>query len=101
MESYETLWEAVNDLQRKGYTYDFNLRGNLLECQDKTIQLLTDDFVIDKVFRFEGDTDPGDENILYAISARKHNIKGLLVNAYGPYSDSISAEMVSKLSIKK
>lgn len=99
MEAYDTLSEAVNDLQRKGYTHNFNIQGDVVEGND--IQLHPDDFTIDKIFRFEGDTDPGDENILYAISSARHNIKGLLVNAYGPYSDSISAEMVSKLSVRK
>ena len=101
METYETLSEAVNDLQRKGYTYNFNVQGNVLMCNENNIQLRPSDFIIDSIFRFEGDTDPGDENILYAISSPKHNVKGLLVNAYGMYSDSLSAEMVSKLSINK
>ena len=41
--------------------------------------------MIDQVFRFEENADPGDQAILYAISASKHHLKGLLVNGYGIY----------------
>ena len=56
-----------------------------------------DEFEIDEVHRFEGETDPGDENIVYAISSTTHQLKGVLVNAYGMYADSTSAQIISKL----
>ena len=68
-----------------------------MECKQKKCRLRANEFEIDEVYRFEGDTDPGDENIVYAISSIKENIKGVLVNAYGVYSDTISAELVAKL----
>lgn len=101
MKNYETLSEAVNDLMLRGYTSNFNLKENWIEYTGNKINLMPDEFEIDEVHRFEGDTDPGDENILFAISSAKHNIKGLLVNAFGTYSDSFSAELISKLNMKK
>jgi hypothetical protein len=101
MKNYETLSEAVNDLMLRGYTSNFNLKENWIEYAGNKINLMPDEFEIDEVHRFEGDTDPGDENILFAISSAKHNIKGLLVNAFGTYSDSFSAELISKLNMKK
>lgn len=100
MDYYTTLSEAVNSLQQQGYKYNFNVQGNALHCSEHSIQLQPEDFEIDKVYRFEGPTDPGDENILYAISASKHNLKGLLVNAFGAYSDPISEKIIEKLSTK-
>jgi hypothetical protein len=97
MRSYDTMSEAVNDLQRRGYKLDFNLSPDGLECTQDSCRLKTDEFEIDEVYRFEGETDPGDENVVYAISSPSQNKKGILVNAYGVYSDSISAELVSKL----
>ncbi|HET6991809.1 MAG TPA: phosphoribosylpyrophosphate synthetase [Bacteroidia bacterium] len=97
MKSYETMSEAVNDLQKRGYDHDFNLAEDSLECKEKQTSLKANDFEIDEVYRFEGDTDPGDENVVYAISSMKNNLKGILVNAYGVYSDSVSAELISKL----
>jgi hypothetical protein len=49
------------------------------------------------VYRFEGESDPSDEAILYAISSEKHGLKGLLVNGYGVSSDPLTEAMVSKL----
>ncbi len=101
MKNYDTLSEAISDLMQRGYTCNFNLKENCIEYSGTSISLMPDEFEIDEVHRFEGDTDPGDENILFAISSAKHNIKGLLVNAFGMYSDSFSAELISKLNIKK
>jgi hypothetical protein len=78
MKIYETLSEAINGLMKQGYTYNFNIQGSRIEDG-----LRADEFVIDEIQRFEGMNDPGDSNILFAISARHQNLKGLLVNAYG------------------
>ena len=98
MEMYETLSEAINALRTQGYTEDFNLQSHCLECRVGEIQLFPHDFEIDKLFRFFGPSDPDDESILYAISSAKYNLKGLLVNAYGPDADMLTQEMVEKLN---
>lgn len=37
-------------------------------------------------YRFEGDSDPADNTILYIIETSS-NVKGTLVDAYGAYAD--------------
>ncbi len=96
MNPYKTLSEATNDLFQKGYTYNFNLRPDCIECMENNTSLQPDEFEIDNVYRFEGMNDPGDSNILYAISSH-HGLKGLLVNAYGVYADTFSADLIKKL----
>jgi hypothetical protein len=98
MESYETLSEAISSLKQQGYTEDFNLKENCLECIAGMQELLPQEFNIDKSFRFDVDEDPSDQAMLYAISSTVYNIKGLLVNGYGIYSDDVSNEMLQKLS---
>ncbi len=100
MESYETLTEAITALKTQGYTEDFNLKENCLECIAGRQQLLPQEFVIDKSFRFDVDEDPSDQSVLYAISSEKHSLRGLLVNGYGIYSDDLSNEMLEKLGGK-
>lgn len=98
--SMTTLSEILNKLKSEGYTVDFNLNENCLVCAGNALKINPDDFVVDRHFRFEGNTDPGDEAIVYAISSEKNNIKGVLVNAYGIYSDDMTDEMVKILSKK-
>lgn len=97
MESYDTLVEGINALYKQGYSEDFNLKENCIECRNGAYKIFHDEFHIDKFFRFEDNTDPGDQSILYAISSDKYNLKGVLVNGYGIYSDSLTNEMMDKL----
>lgn len=99
MESYDTMTEAINGLRKEGYTEDFNLRQNCIECRAGEVKLFHDEFHIDKFFRFEGDSDPADESIVYAVSSPKHNIKGVLVNGYGISSEPLTNEMLEKIQI--
>ena len=101
MKSYDTLSETMNELRKEGYTEDFNLLENCLECRNGQFQVFADEFKVDKFFRFEGASNPSDSSILYAISSDSKNLKGLLVNAYGIYSDPVTDEMVKKLEIRK
>ena len=98
MPSYTTLPEAVNDLQRRGYSDDLQVDGNCLRCTMKNAALDPAQFQIDEFHRFEGNSDPEDQSIVYAISSAMHQLKGLLINAYGPDASSLTQEMVRKLA---
>ena len=97
MESFDTLVEAINELKKQGYTEDFNLKQNCIECRNGEYTIFHNEFEIDKFFRFEGESNPGDSSILYAISSHKYKLKGILVNSYGIYSEDMADEMVEKL----
>jgi len=95
---YETLSVAITDLKKRGYIHDFNLHPEWIECPPLNLQLKPTEFHVDEVHRFEGMTNPDDSSILMAIQSST-GIKGLLVDAYGAYSDSLSAEMIQQLKI--
>lgn len=98
MYTYDTVSEALRELKARGYSIDFNLKENSISCNDE--KLGPDDFEIAEVYRFEGDTDPADEAIVYAIES-KSGRRGVLVNGYGIYSEVMNAEMAKKLRIYK
>lgn len=100
--SYDTVSEAVNDLVKRGYTSDFNLNheSDCLVCNQSSTSLSPEDFEIDETYRFEGDTNPDDETIVFAISSAKNNIKGIVVNAYGMYEDAATSKIVKYLYSK-
>ena len=97
MYSYDTVSEAVNDLKKRGFDLDFNLQENCIVCNDN--KFTADDFEIAEVYRFEGDSNPDDEDVVYAIESKKGNIKGVLTGAFGMYADAASTEMLRKLII--
>ena len=96
MYTYDTVSGAVNGLKKTGYIIDFNLDENSLVCRED--KLNPEDFEIVEVYRFEGNTDPADEAVVYAIESNRGH-KGVLVNGYGPSSDTMSSEMAKKLEI--
>ena len=98
METYATLSEAIEALKSQGYTEDFNLLEDCLQCKANSSKYFSQHFNVDKFFRFEGMTDPEDSSILYAITTDDGS-KGLLVDAYGAYAQSISAELLQKLRV--
>ncbi|MGC4034421.1 MAG: hypothetical protein QM764_00570 [Chitinophagaceae bacterium] len=96
MHTYDTVTAAVNDLRKRGYNLDFNLSENCILCQGNKFG--AEDFEISEVYRFEGNSDPADEAIVYAIEGNNGD-KGILVNGYGPSSNVVSADLAKKLSI--
>ena len=99
MENFDTLSQAMNSLKEKGYKIEFSVSGNQIISEKDDLNLKPEDFDIDEVHRFEGMTNPGDMSILYAISSNTGK-KGLLVDAYGTYSNEISPELAKKLGGK-
>lgn len=97
MRYYETVSAAINDLQERGYNLNFNLQTDCLHCAEAELRLFPDDFHIDEVYRFEGNTDPADEAVVYAISSDKHGARGTLVDGYGASSGAVSPEILAKL----
>jgi len=96
MYSYDTVTEAVQGLKQRGYDKDFSLHENCLIC-DK-VKLHPEDFEIVEFYRFEGDSDPADEAVVYAIESKKGD-KGILVSGYGIYASEMTSELAKKLAI--
>lgn len=101
MEFFETVTEALNGLREKGYVLDFNIAFDKLMCNENNVCLNPDEFEIVEVYRFEGDSNPSDEDVVYAIASKDGNSKGVVTSAFGMYADNACAEMIKKLSIKK
>lgn len=97
--AFDTVTEALQWLNSEGFTENFNLDENCIRFNNNKQSMSPEEFKIDYVFRFEGDTDPGDEDIVYGISSDAYKTKGVLTSAFGIYADAISTEMIKKLSI--
>ncbi len=94
--NYDSLTDALTGLKQRGYTYDFNIADDCLECQVLNAQFTQDMFDVDEVHRFEGDSNPSDSSIVYAITSSS-GVKGTLVNAFGMYAEALPEALRDKL----
>jgi hypothetical protein len=97
MNTYNNLVEATNDLMSRGYTANLSFDGDTIDDHVQDIHMLADDFEIDEFYRFEGDSNPDDMSIIYAVTSHKYNLKGILVNAFGVYADNSGSAIHARL----
>lgn len=100
MSDYETLSQATNALQKKGFTEDFNQWD-----QDRLLKYVNGeghkDIEIVEFYRFEGTSDMGSNTILYALKTSDGTL-GVLIDAYGTYAgQTVSKEVVKGLEIHR
>ena len=100
MHTYDTVSEAVNGLKKRGYTIDFNLEQNGIRCDEMPQPLKPSEFEITEMYRFEGDSNPDDEAVVYAIESRQGK-KGVLVNGFGVSANAMGSELIEKLRIHR
>jgi hypothetical protein len=96
MKNYESLVDALTDLKKRGYDADFATETVCLYCGELDIRFNPEEFNVDETYRFEGDSNPDDNAVLYAISSST-GVKGTLVDSYGMYAENLSFAMVKKL----
>ncbi|PPK93638.1 hypothetical protein LY01_02421 [Nonlabens xylanidelens] len=94
---YNTLSEAIEDLQKEGFTINFDLVEDGVHSKDLKKQWKAGEIEVVKFYRFEGMSSAGDNTILYVLEC-KTGEKGLLVNAYGA-DEYVSPEMIEKLKM--
>jgi hypothetical protein len=87
---------VIEDLRDAGYTIEFFVRdGKLHDREGK--QFEPSQMKIENEYRFEGETDPGNMNILYAVSDQG-GAKGYISNAYGTYADTDTNDIMKKMN---
>jgi hypothetical protein len=101
MPAYDTVTEALKDLKARGFTTDFNIAFDTIRCSRTGKCLSPAEFEIVEHHRFEGDSNPSDEEVVYAIAAKDGSMKGVLVSAFGIYSEQVEDALLKKLQLRK
>jgi hypothetical protein len=83
---YKTMAEAVDGLQRRGFTTDFAVHKDTGQVGAGGQSFKSDEITIVEHHRFEGASDPDDSSVVYALEA-PNGLKGVLVDAYGAYAN--------------
>lgn len=82
----------------EGYTTQFTvLDGGRVGVQDGDTTFEPEQLTIDQLHRYEGTTNPGDEELLVALSSEDGSVKGTLTLAYGAYASPDEAEVARRL----
>ena len=95
----DPLSEKLAELEQQGYQADFKLENGKMTVIDGDQSFSADELTIDEDFRFEGESNPDDLSILYAIEA-KGGTKGTIVHAYGPGADDKISEFMKGVKEK-
>ncbi len=81
-----TLTERVNKMTQNGYTDNMKVTKDGLYSTEKDKTYAPNEITIIDFFRFEGQSDPADNAILYVIET-EDGCKGMLIDSYGAYAD--------------
>ena len=96
MKNYDSLADTLDDLKKRGYDADFETQSNCLYCSDLDLRLYEEEFHVDEVYHFEGDFNPDDTAVVYALTSPT-GVKGIIVDGSGASSNNISFDIAKKL----
>ncbi len=80
------LSKVIVRLEEKGYGRELVVTDGGARFEDDGRLYTAAELTIVKVYRFEGESDPADMSVVYAIHSDDGQ-RGFLVNAYGTYSN--------------
>ena len=88
MDAPDTVTEATRLLESEGYTATVTmLDGGMLRVSDLDTRCDLEEAVVERMYRFEGDSDPGDEMVVFGLLFPAHKARGTLVSAFGIAAD--------------
>lgn len=90
------MTEALEVLRDAGYTVDYQLVDGALHAGGGNAPCPIDQAVVERFFRFEGPSDPGDLMIVFALRDPNTGVRGALAAAYGPTADPELYEHLSR-----
>ena len=89
---YASVLKALEELKSMDFIVDFNL-------QEEAIMTNPNNYKILHIYRYEGDSSPDEEAIVYGIKSNAGE-KGVFVAGFSANSESRAAQVLLELSIK-
>ena len=84
-----TLSQILEKLRLKGKDNEIKMTDHGKMQADNLSKIYKpEDLSIIKTYRFEGDSDPGDNSVLYLLEDKDGDL-GYIIDTYGSYSDHI------------
>lgn len=95
-----TLTETIEKFKAKQFIQDFYVKDGLLVSDDTNESFKPEDVVIERTGRYEGDSNPDDMSIIYAITANS-GTRGIIIDAYGTYANPKISEFIKNIPGKE
>jgi len=96
-EDLTTLTACLKMLDGKGYTVQFQVaEGNKIKSLATENMYAPEDVRISNFYRFEGESNPDDNSILYAIETNSSE-HGTLIDAYGSNNDVAITDFIKSV----
>ena len=93
----DTVSSATQRLQAEGYTGNwYATPDGTLRCDETGEESQLDELDAHEVLRFEGQSDPGDEMIVFALQSPSGH-KGIFTAAFGADTSSDDAAVIAQL----
>ena len=92
----KSLSSCLNKMVIDGYDDDFKISDKGLKSLRTEKVYQPEEIHVINFFRFEGQSDPNDNTILYVIETND-GLKGTLVDAYGAYADRKLGEFMKQV----
>lgn len=90
--------QVAEGWRRAGYTTQFAVvEGGRVGTQSGDRTFAPEELTIDHMHRYEGVTNPGDEELLVALSNADGTVKGTLTLGYGTYATPDEADVARAL----
>jgi hypothetical protein len=92
MKNYNSPADALDDLRKRGYDANFEPQSDCLYCSALDLRLNEEEFHVDEVYHFQGDSNPDDHAVVYAFTSPT-GVKGTIVDDHGASSGNTSFEI--------
>ncbi|MGI4733642.1 MAG: hypothetical protein ACRYG7_00515 [Janthinobacterium lividum] len=74
----------------------------MARCEQVQEELRPEQLLLKEVYRFEGDSNPDDNMVLYALQSRPQSAhRGVLVAAFGPDLETKTADFLHRLHSRR
>lgn len=92
-----TMTSCTNRLLAEGYTENFIMTPVGIEAPSNQKTYIPEEVKINSFYRFEGESDPADNAIVYAIETND-GLKGMLIDSYGgPYVSQKVSKFIAEV----
>ena len=93
----DTLFERIEDLKNRGFKEEFEVVDKGLKAPTGDKKYTPEQVKIVEHYRFEGESDPGDMTVLYALIT-DDEAKGYLTDGFGTYSNQDVSTFLQKIT---